>query len=692
LLRVAVSPGCAPRCPSCDACPAEGREASLESVTKILGERELLLGGGDATRWRHLPALLRRHRAAPPEERPEIWIEAPARAFTPNALAALQAHGVRGVVVQIEAMADAMCRAGSVTMGPQAAPYPGALRAPSVSMGPQAAPYPSALRALGVGDGQRAIANAEALGLATEARLCVRPRAQGIIEPLGRALSPRPVWVELMSRGFRGEPVRLSAPDIEKAMLSSNNLAFTARRLSDRGHLPPCTMPELWRERPLAWRTTFRERDAPNTALPACAGCAIAKHCHWNEAPALSAETLASAAPIKDSALPWDRARPTTGPVPDVIVKKRTAPGVVCVTPWTTMEIVDPDGKVRQCCSTWTIGDRGNLHVDSLAAVWNGPGYRAARRAMAEKSLSSLCQPICSRLYDDKFSEKELRIQSGSDVFVKNQLLLAEEIAEKREVLSGKPLRIAVCPSTYCNYDCIMCDHGRSPRRELPESIWDELTTYLPTLSSLTLLGGEPLANPLAMRFLRAFDVAKVPDCSVDLVTNGSLLTDATLRHLRRATLGDVTVSLNAGTPEVYERVQRGIALKSVLANIDRLIELRRTHHRYFGITVSFVLQPAAAHTLIEFGEIARSRGLRVRLMALNPENHEGLDFYEDEGQVAAVIAHVDRFIEYCERVRPEWLSEVRAGRAAVLQEAAHRRRQALPDARRLPILQGQGA
>ena len=117
------------------------------------------------------------------------------------------------------------------------------------------------------------------------------------------------------------------------------------------------------------------------------------------------------------------------------------------------MEIVDPDGRVRQFCSTWTVGDRGNLHGTSLPAVWNGPGYQTARRAMAGKSLSDLCQPICSRLYDEKFAERHFRIQSGSDAFVKNQLLLAEEIADRREVLTANPLKIAICPSTYCNYD-----------------------------------------------------------------------------------------------------------------------------------------------------------------------------------------------------------------------------------------------
>lgn len=667
MLRASVSPGCAPRCPACDACPPEGREAALGAVTALLGEPEILLGGGDATRWRPLPELLRAHRKAPVDARPKLWLEAPARALTPPVLSALHKHGAHGVLVQVEALGEAMCRA------------------------------------LGVADGRRVIANAEELGLATQARVCARPETLSIVAPLGKALAPRTVWVEVSARGFgkagqgvppadgsAGGPRALDPAAVERAMLASPNLHFTAHRTSDRGYLPPCVLSELWQSRAVAWRTTLREREAPNRALPACETCALASRCQWNDPAALPPEARDGARPIADPVLPWERPRATESPVPEAIVRKRRAPEVVCVTPWTTMEIVDPDGRVRQCCSTWTVGDRGNVHVDSLAGVWNGPGYQSARRAMAGKAISALCQPICSRLYDEKFSERQLRILSGSDAFVKNQLLLAEEIAERREVLSARPLVIAVCPSTYCNYDCIMCDHGRSPRRDLPESIWDELFEFLPTLSSLTLLGGEPLANPLAMRFLRAFDVARFPDCKVDLVTNGSLLGEQALRHLRRATLGDVTVSLNAGTPEVYERVQRGVALSQVLANIDALIAFRRTHHRYFGITVSFVLQPAASHTLVEFGEIARARGLRIRLMALNPENHEGLDFYEDDAQVAKVLADTDRFLAYCERVRPEWVSEVRAGRAAVLEEAAHRRRPPAPErARRLPVVTG---
>ncbi len=644
--RVLVMPACETPCASCVACRPGGRTAALDDVLAHAALPELLLGGGDATAWPPLQALLAANARRDAPQR--IWVEAPAVAFTPEVLAALAKGGAHGVLVQIEGVGEKL------------------------------------LRAMRAGDGEQVIAAAEALGLETQARICARPKTFPMVAPLARRLAPRRVWLELVRQNWGEAPVPMWPSTISQLLLACPTLNFSGHRMVDRGYLPPCTLPHVWETRPTAFRTTLRaEGDAaPNRALPACDACALRTQCRWSDRDALTPEEQSAARPIVGERLPWDRPRTTQQPVPLATVRKRPKPDVICVTPWTDMEVVDPDGRVRQCCSTWTAGDRGNVIGASLAAVWNGPGYQAARRQMSRAALDDLCLPICSRLHDEKYAERELRIQDGSATFVLNQLLMAEDIAERREIVRSKPLRLAICPSTYCNYNCIMCDHGRTPRRELPEQIWDELPELLPTLQSLTLLGGEPLANPLAMKFLRAFDVAKYPDCAVDFVTNGALLTDKALEHLRRCTLGDVTMSLNAGTPEVYERVQRGIAFDKVLANLDGLLRFRDGHHRWFGITVSFVVQPAAAHTLIEFGELAHARNLRVRLMALNPENHEGLDFYLDDDAVAGVLGHVDRFIAWAGRVRPEWLPEIRAARSAVVEEAARRRLEAAHAAR----------
>lgn len=633
--RITVAFGCASQCPSCIACSRQGQEPSVDALLSDEAP-SLVLGGGDATRYRGLGELLERNRASKAPK--QLWLEAPARSLDGPMLERLRERGLHGVVVQIEAMGEAMCKA------------------------------------LRVGDGEQVIAAAEALGLETQARLCVRPKTFPIVAPLATRLAPRVVWLELVRQDWGQDERPIPSAAIETALLALPNLQPSSFRLKGRGYLPPCALPRARERRPTLFRHALREREQANTALPACESCSLRTQCDWNDPGALDEQALANLRPVAKGELEAERRFFENQAVPAAIVAKRRAPEVICTTPWTTMEVVDPDGRTRQCCSTWTEGDRGNAGTHSLAEVWNGEGYRAARRVMSGGELKSLCNAICSRLYDLRFSESAFRIQSGSKAFVDNQLLLAEDIAERREETRGKPLYLAICPSTYCNYNCIMCDHGRSPRRELPERIFDELPALFPTLKNLTLLGGEPLANPKVMQLLREFDVEKFPDTAIDLVTNGSLLTAKVLKHLTKCTLGDVTVSVNAGTPEVYQQVQRGVPMAQLLENLDALIEFRRSHHRWFGITLSFVLQPTAAHTVLQFAQLAHERNLRIRLMALNPENHEGLDFYTEPERVEGVLHHAAELVAFCERNRPEWLAEARAGLSAVKEEAARRR------------------
>lgn len=647
--RVPVMPRCSPPCAACDACRTDTPVATLAQVLS-LEHHELLLGGGDAARWPALPALLAENRRLAEPRR--YWLEAPAASLPRERLHELAALGLHGVLVQIEGTG------------------------------------PKLLKVMNSGDGELAIQRAEAAGLAASARFVARPKTLPLVAPLAARLAPRQVWLELVRQEWSGEFVPIWPDAISKLLLACQNLSFSGHRKRDAGYLPPCVLPAVWAARPTAFRGVIATApEEENRSLAACPSCSLRTRCAFRDRAALTPEARESAQPITDETLPWDKPRATQLPVPHDIVRRRTGAEIVCTTPWTTMEVVDPNGKVRQCCSTWTHGDRGSLFEGSLRDVWNGAGYRSARRQMAGADLGELCLPICSRLHDKKFREAEFTIQTGSERFVKNQLAIAEDIAERRDTVTSMPLRLALCPSTYCNYNCIMCDHGRSPRRELPPEIWQELPDFLPTLQSLTLLGGEPLANPHTMRFLREFDVAKYPDCAVDFVTNGSLLTPSVLARLGRCTLGDVTLSLNAGTPDVYARVQRGIEFESVLANLDALIRFRSGHHRWFGITASFVVQPASAATLIAFGELAHARNLRIRLMALNPENHEGLDFYTDPDTVLAVVREVDRFEAWSARVRPEWLREIRAARSALIGEAELRRAPQNGEHVRLPLL-----
>ncbi len=604
---------------------------------------ELVLGGGDASEWADLDRFLEHNRAAADPQR--VSLEMPARRVDAPLAKSLAERGVHGVVVH----ADAVRGAAELT---------------------------SAVESLeGTNLGASALVRAEAHD---------PQRVASIAERLG----DRPLLVEIVAGTARMTPAELEA--WSGLVAQRETVAFGMARRPGRGFLPPCSLPRAFAKRPGAWRHVLRDpergrsHDATpkNTTLPICGQCALAYRCSWNADGAGVPTDQLTAVPEPVQAEPaLERSV-----VPPALRVQRD-PQVVCVTPWTTLELTNVEGFAHQCCSTWTVGDRGSIVDSSLSAVWNGDGFRFARRTMATAKLNDLCRPICPWLASRRYEERRFEVHPGSDAYVRNQLAVADDIAQRREVAQGLPLYMAVCAGTYCNYDCIMCLHGRTPRRDLPDEIWEEIPAFMPTLRTLTLLGGEPLANPLVMRFLRDFDAARWPDAHVNLTTNGSLMTPRALAHMERCSFGDVAISLNAGTAEVYEAVQRGVPLDDVLCNIDALVEHRRRAVRWFRISVVFVVQPANAHTLVDFGALAHARDLTIRLLPLNPRGPDGLDYYDDASEVQRVLTELDRLADFGRRHRPEWGEEIRACHDAIASEARSRIDPGVrPTARRLPL------
>lgn len=631
--RIDVMGRCQPPCPSCVAC-RDVPPAPLERVLERADCDRLTLGGGDATAWPHLDALLARRAATGMPA--ELWIEAPARSLPRTRIEALSAAGVSGIRVQIEA--------GTADMA----------------------------RALRVGDGEQVVRDIEEVGLGLEILLCARPRTLSSLAGLAQRLVPRTCEIEVVRQDWGKEPVPLHPDIMERVLAAAPNLRFTGKRLPDRGYLPPCAVPSAWARTPSAWKALLHAGDGANDVLAACAECELATSCRWKDRDALPEGFEVT--PIRGSQTPWD-VTPAMIEVPAWIAAKRPTAPLVCVAPWTTMEALEPDGLVYQCCNEWTWGSRGDANTTTLDAIWNGPGYQQARRQMADEgTVMDLCREICPRLYDKEFSESVFKIKPGSDAFVANQLLMAEDIAERREIMRARPLQMTLCPSTYCNYDCIMCQCGRTPRRELPADIWDQIPEFLPTLESLTLIGGEPLADPRTMELLKGADVLKYPDVRVNLVTNGSLLTPRTLSHLQGCAFGAVVVSVNAGDAETYARVQRGIPLEDLLRNIDALMAFRSAHRRPFGIVLSFVVQPTSIDTIIPFAELARVRGLAIRLLPMNISAVPELDFYLNDDVVAHMLRRLDEFADYCRATRREWLVHAFSARDSLLGEVGRRK------------------
>lgn len=153
--------------------------------------------------------------------------------------------------------------------------------------------------------------------------------------------------------------------------------------------------------------------------------------------------------------------------------------------------------------------------------------------------------------------------------------------------------KIYIEPTDLCNLDCTMCIR----------SGWDETLgrmskgTFEQILSGLKELErpvtvffgglGEPLFHPKTVDWVRA---VKQTGARVELITNGTTLTEKRSRQLIENGLDVLWVSVDGATPQSYADVRLGAELPVILENVQRFSRMRPGGHKpYPLIGVAFV-------------------------------------------------------------------------------------------------------
>ena len=246
-----------------------------------------------------------------------------------------------------------------------------------------------------------------------------------------------------------------------------------------------------------------------------------------------------------------------------------------------------------------------------VAALWNGPAQRAFRRALAGEGHPATCLSTCPILAGGSHTPDRFVLRGGTAAFVDHQIEVAEDLLAGRETVRGGPLELELPPTTFCNYDCLMCEWGDEGtlEDELPAAFYAGLAPLLPGLSRLEASGGEPLASPAFRAFLEGLDRAALPDLEVGLVTNGSYLAPKVLDGLAHVPFSTLTVSLNAATAGTYETVNRGLPFARARAILDDLLSRRRAGTLACGITYSLVILEANRHEIRAFAELPTGTG-----------------------------------------------------------------------------------
>jgi MoaA/NifB/PqqE/SkfB family radical SAM enzyme len=146
---------------------------------------------------------------------------------------------------------------------------------------------------------------------------------------------------------------------------------------------------------------------------------------------------------------------------------------------------------------------------------------------------------------------------------------------------SGAATRLAklyVEPTVRCNLACVTCIRNDwcEPGHDMSEAtfsgILDGLREFSPRPSVFFGGFGEPLSHP---RIVDMVAEAHALGCAVEVITNGTLLTEQMSRALIAAGLDRLWVSLDGARPESYADVRLGATLPAVLDNLRFFSRIR---------------------------------------------------------------------------------------------------------------------
>ena len=148
-------------------------------------------------------------------------------------------------------------------------------------------------------------------------------------------------------------------------------------------------------------------------------------------------------------------------------------------------------------------------------------------------------------------------------------------------------------PTNQCNLHCNTCIRNvwEEPLGRMEMETYDRVLSgikEIPSIRTIFFGGyGEPLSHPDIIPMLRR---AKQAGIRVELITNGTLLTEKIVGELIDLKLDCLWVSLDGATPETYTDIRVGAELSSILNNLENLHRHRLLRSSpYPEIGISFV-------------------------------------------------------------------------------------------------------
>lgn len=262
----------------------------------------------------------------------------------------------------------------------------------------------------------------------------------------------------------------------------------------------------------------------------------------------------------------------------------------VCIAPWVSLEF-DPQGWVYSCCANQQY-PLGRIGEDRLRDLWAGDRAVVLRDALSRWDLSVGCGSC-------RWHLEHGRMDPDAAVYDRYSLTTPHP--------SG-PASMTFALSNRCNLGCTMCNaelsstlRRRSGLAPIPprydDEFFEDLEAFIPGLSYAKFLGGEPFLVPEHDRVWRLMDRHDAPS-RLQVTTNATIWTDRVEWLLERF-LVDVTLSIDAVTPDLYESIRVGASHPAMRANVARFHSSCRSHGT--ELRLCFCLMSQNWHELPEY-------------------------------------------------------------------------------------------
>lgn len=210
-----------------------------------------------------------------------------------------------------------------------------------------------------------------------------------------------------------------------------------------------------------------------------------------------------------------------------------------------------------------------------------------------------------------------------------------------REIFRPQPKALYIEPFFGCNYRCPFCIHGSGQQMrsaQLDPLALERLKPLIEQISHVHITGlGEPFLNPHLPDYLSYFrDHGK----SYYITTNGSLLEDAHI-ELMTGSPNELSVSLDAGDKDTYDKVRPGGSWDRVLSRVKRVSEIKAERKSPYPLLyLTFHVNALNLMSLQSVPEIAQD--LRIEAVKLSwtrlPKAYRSHSIFKEQDRTNDVI------------------------------------------------------